>query len=158
MSVARSKNDSDYVSRCQEALRESGARITQPRLAVLRCLAHANESMTPREIYDEINKGDSDTKIDQVSVYRILQTLEEAGLVHQVFPSGGYVACEHVGCKGEVHVLLRCQGCGVTQERDIPSEVFAPLRWFFENRLGFSPVRKIIQIDGSCSSCGGDRD
>ncbi len=142
-----------YEELCIQKLKASGARITQPRLAVIRCLAHSKDPLTPREILEEMAKDKDLAKIDQVSVYRIIEALQALGLVHQIFPSGGFVACSHLECSLDLHLLTRCVACGTTAELDVPDAVLAPMRWYLTEELGFAIKEHFIQIDGTCAKC-----
>ena len=148
---------SDYIENCETALKDSGARITKPRRAVIRCLSSADGALTPREILEVILKDKESEDIDQVSVYRILETLSSLGLVHQVFPSGGYIACFHIRCDKKHHVLIRCSSCETTSELDVPEETLSPMFWFLEKEVGFSPTGHVFQVNGYCKDCAGNK-
>ncbi|MCB0339995.1 MAG: transcriptional repressor [Bdellovibrionales bacterium] len=143
----------DYVELCTKSLRDSGARVTQSRLAVIRCLDKAHEPLSPREILEKIEANDTLPNVDQVSVYRILETLLSLGLVHQVSPSGKFTACAHIDCPISLHVLVRCLTCGKTHELDVPEGVMAPLTWYLEHQVRFIPKEHFFQIDGACKDC-----
>ncbi len=67
--------------------------MTDTRMAVLRCIATTGRPLTAKEVFEKLSKGRSKISIDLVSIYRILQTLEEHALVHQVLPNGGFFPC-----------------------------------------------------------------
>lgn len=137
----------------RETLKASGFRVTQSRLAVLSCLHSSDEPLSPKDLYSKIQKNKKLEKIDQVTVYRILDTLLRIGLIHQVFPSGAYVICGHNRCEEKIHAMLRCTECKNFQEVDLPNSVFSPLEWFLENEFQFSPKHHLFQMDGVCHSC-----
>lgn len=69
-------------------LRNNGYRITMPRVQVIRALADTDVALSAYAIHEKIiNAGG---KIDVVSVYRILTTLHEIGLIHHVGIVDGY--------------------------------------------------------------------
>lgn len=70
------------------ALRNAGYRITMPRVQVIRALADSTKALSAYAIHEKILAGGG--KIDVVSVYRILSTLEEVGLIHHVGIADGY--------------------------------------------------------------------
>ncbi len=158
MSKDNSKiNCNDYYGqKCEKILRNSGAKITKPRLAVIKLLSTASGCLSPREILEEINSNSNNKSspvIDQVSVYRILDTFLKLGLVHQVFPAGGYIACTHLNCKAGLHILIHCIECHNTEEVDIPGGIFSPLKWYIEQHKKFIPKNHLFQIDGTCAHC-----
>ncbi len=145
-----------YGQKCEQILRNSGAKVTKPRLAVINLLSTVSDSLSPREILEEINSTSgkkSNQIIDQVSVYRILDTFLKLGLVHQVFPTGGYIACTHLNCKAGLHILIHCTECQNTEEIDIPGDIFSPLKWYIEQHKKFIPKNHLFQIDGTCAHC-----
>ena len=142
-----------FLETCKVALRKTGARVTQPRLSVIRCLATAGKPLSARELFEQIEKDQSLGKVDQVSVYRILEALSELELVHQVFPSGGYLPCFHRDCRATLHVLIRCSACEHIEEIDIPQETLAPMIWYLQNERGFYPDEHVFQMNGLCSKC-----
>ncbi len=139
----------DFVALCTERLKLSGARITKPRLAVMRCLAASTTALTPREILAAIG-GD---ELDQVTVYRVLETFSELGLVHQAGPAGGFVACTHLACDVALHILSHCKACDRTEEIDVPAEIMSPLRWYLTHEAKFRPEGHIMQVNGVCARC-----
>lgn len=69
-------------------LRNHGYRITMPRVQVIRALADTDVALSAYAIHEKIiNAGG---KIDVVSVYRILGTLEEIGTIHHIGIVDGY--------------------------------------------------------------------
>ncbi len=143
----------DYIALCKDILRRAGAKITQPRLAVIHCLAISPLALNPREIQEAISRDSSLSTIDQVSVYRILEILQKHGLIHQVFPSGSYIACTHLECRNVFHLLIHCTACDQSEEIHIPNEISAPLLWYLKSEQKFMPRDHLIQIDGTCSLC-----
>jgi Fe2+ or Zn2+ uptake regulation protein len=139
---------------CLKTLKESGARMTKPRLALIDCLATAKVPLSPKEIFQKteqlLDKNDS---IDTVTVYRILDRFTELGLVHRVAPHGDYVACTHLACSSSPHIMTRCIRCQSTQEIHIPEDVIAPMMWFMRTQKKFEPKEHLFQLDGLCETC-----
>lgn len=69
-------------------LRAHGFRITMPRVQVIRALGDSKTALSAYAIHEKIIEGGG--KIDVVSVYRIIATLCEVGLIHPVGIAGGY--------------------------------------------------------------------
>ena len=142
-----------FTKVCLEVLRESGARVTQPRRAVISCLGKADKPLSAREVYEEISCDSSVSSVDQVSVYRILETLSELELVHQIFPSGKYIPCLHSNCDNIVHVIVRCTSCEAINELNIPQETFAPMQAYLQTKYDFFLDQQVFQVNGLCASC-----
>lgn len=74
-----------------KTLREAGYRITMPRVQVIRALSDTKTALSAYKIHEKIIDGQG--KIDVVSVYRILTTLQEVGLIYHVGVVDGYFPC-----------------------------------------------------------------
>ena len=144
-----------FLENCSVKIKESGGRVTQPRLAVISCLGGASQPMTARMIFEHLQESEGISNIDQVSVYRTLEMLVGLGLIHQVFPSGGYLACLHHHCEAKSHVLIRCSKCESIDEIDIPAQVIAPLVYYLQDKPGFEPELHAFQMNGVCVRCRG---
>ncbi len=144
-----------FVSLCTDRLKLSGARITRPRLAVMRCLAAAEAPLSAREVLEALQAKAEAPAMDQVTVYRILSAFAELGLVHQVGPAGGFIACSHLACNIDLHILSHCTSCGRSEEIDVPAEIMSPVRWYLTNAAKFSPSDHVMQVNGLCGRCRG---
>lgn len=141
---------------CVKTLKESGARLTKARLALIDCLAASRVPLSPKEIFQRteasLEKNDS---IDTVTVYRILDRFCELGLVHRVAPNGDYVACTHLACDSSPHIMTHCIACQQASEIHIPEDIIAPLMWFMRTQKNFEPKKHLFQLDGLCDACRG---
>lgn len=146
-------NHQTFVETSLDVLRSLGARVTKTRSAVLQALSSTKKPLSARELFELVSKSKDAGKIDQVTVYRILETLEEFGLIHRVFPSGGYLPCFHQNCGDSLHILIRCSSCEDITELDVPQETLAPMLWHLKEKHGFLPNAHFFQINGLCSPC-----
>lgn len=136
-----------FVALCTGRLKLAGARITKPRLAVMHCLAAARSPLSAREVLEKL------PGVDPVTVYRILAAFAELGLVHQVGPAGGFIACSHLACSADMHILSHCSVCGRSEEIDVPAEIMSPVRWYLTNAAKFTPGDHVMQVNGLCGKC-----
>ncbi len=146
-------NRKTFVEIANESLKAASFKITKPRLAVINCLADSNLPLSPKKVFEKIkNSGDDD--IDQVSVYRALDSLREVGVIHQVFPSGDYVSCQ-TGCEKEPsHILTQCVSCGVISEVALGTDFIHDLFQKILTQTQFKPQSHVMQINGICAECG----
>ncbi|MCX6129847.1 MAG: Fur family transcriptional regulator [Proteobacteria bacterium] len=142
-----------FKNTCIKTLRESGARLTKPRLALIDCLAESRLPLSPKEIYQKTTQQLEDETIDAVTVYRILDRFAELGLVHKVAPDGDYIACTHLACEASPHIMTHCTLCHTASEIHVPEEVMAPVLWFLRNQNHFEPKKHLFQMDGICARC-----
>lgn len=137
-----------YVDFALGRLKDRGFRITRGRKLVLEALARAERPLSPYALHDLLaEKGE---KVDTVSIYRTLETLENNGIAHRVAFSGGYLPCrldDHSGC----HHHLICRECGLVEEVDCPGMTAVERGAAQESR--FRIERHLVEFVGLCPSC-----
>ncbi len=132
-----------------EALRERGLRITRPRRAVCEALVGSRgEHLTATDIHrravEAVGAG-----VDPSTVYRTLETLEEAGLVTHTHMGHGALVY-HLAAEAP-HQHLVCGRCGRTV--GVPE---SELGAFFDEltRLtGFVADPIHVALSGTCAEC-----
>lgn len=106
-------HDHDHRDQARELLRARGLRITAPRLAVLTALLDKHRPTSAQELL-----GTHDLLgMDQVTVYRTLNTLVDEGIAQAVGTTDRgrrfeVHACE--GCRVD-HPHLQCKKCGALE-------------------------------------------
>jgi Fe2+ or Zn2+ uptake regulation protein len=149
--MSKSEN---FKELCIKTLRDSGARLTRPRLALIECLANSKVPLSPKVILQKTAEQlDEQETIDTVTVYRILDRFTELGLVHQVAPNGDYIACMHLACEASTHIMTHCLACQAAQEIHLPEEILAPMLWYLRSQNQFEVKKHLFQLDGICSAC-----
>ena len=148
--------DPPYPETAMAVLKARGYRQTKPRQLVLTTLDLAPGALSPYEIVERIREAGE--KGDVASVYRILQTLEENGLVHRVITTGKYRKCL-LGPESECHRHqmqhchhnLVCRTCGRIEE------VHCPGLDVIEQAIGsqspFRIERHALEFSGLCEAC-----
>src|SRR4051812_41261485 len=102
-------------------LRANNFRITMPRLQVVRALADTTKALSAYAIHEKIiNSGG---KIDVVSVYRILSTLQEVGLIHHIGIVDGYFPCRMTDCHGKRSEVVVDETSGAVTELILPDSI-----------------------------------
>lgn len=92
-------------------LSDAGLRATRQRLVVLELLFREGSPLSHAEILSKLEEH-----LDRVTLYRTLETLKKAGIVHQVQGIDGvWRFCAHdaeaAGCPGD-HAHFLCLSCG----------------------------------------------
>jgi len=110
-----------YLAHALHVLKDRKYRITQPRKRVLEILNDAHSALSAYEIKDLIDRAGE--PVDTVSVYRILECLEENHLIHRVLQTGKVRKCQledESDCRREehnhCHHLLICRQCSGIEE------------------------------------------
>jgi len=110
-----------YEEHSLKELRNAGYRITMPRVQVIRALADTSKALSAYAIHEKIISGGG--KIDVVSVYRILATLQEVGLIHHIGVVDGYFPCRQAECTGRRSEVMVCEQTGDVMELKFPSAI-----------------------------------
>jgi Fur family transcriptional regulator, zinc uptake regulator len=131
-------------------LRQTGYRITMPRVQVIRALADSNKALSAYAIHEKIVS--SGGKIDVVSVYRILATLQEVGLIHHIGVVDGYFPCRMEGSHAGKSEHLVCDGCGCVTELKLPLNI-VELTNDQADKAAFQPLGIKLEVIGKCSHC-----
>ena len=130
-----------------EILRQAGYRVTRSRLAVMRVLSLASETLDVSSIHQlgsEIHP-----KLGRVSVYRALDLLVRLGLARRVHgPNGchGYARAD----RDEGHYLI-CHHCGRVSE--FPCVGLDRFLKSIGDQFGFVIQHHLLQLEGLCMDC-----
>jgi Fur family transcriptional regulator, ferric uptake regulator len=119
---------------------------TEPRRMVLEVLLNAAQPQTADEIFSAIGK----TGPNRVTIYRTLENLYEAGLVHKAFVGerSQYYELADKCTEHQCHPHFVCTGCGQTScmhEVSVSMATSAP--------AGFMIQRQQVRLQGLCPKC-----
>lgn len=132
----------------KEKLRAHGLRITDTRLAVLQLLIESGKALAQTDVERALPD-----QADRVTLFRVLQAFEEAGLAHKVMDAHGvgrYASCAPTCSSGhhhDVHAHFRCSDCGdvyCLENVELP-KVKVP--------KGFKLKESHLELEGSCKAC-----
>ncbi|SDC38177.1 Fur family transcriptional regulator, ferric uptake regulator [Cupriavidus sp. YR651] len=142
----------------EERLRQLGARVTQPRVAILACLIDAEDAMTHQAVIDRLP---ADGEVDRVTVYRVLDWLVDQGLAQKragndrVFR---FALVEHEAARAEVHRqhshfhCTRCDRTFCLEAAGLPAPSVTP-----KVPSGFAVEHVELTVNGVCAECGKPR-
>lgn len=129
-----------------ERLRESGLRVTGPRVAVLSSL-QAGSHLSTEEVLGAVRDRTGTASLQ--GVYNVLADLVAAGLVHRIEPAGHPALYELARIENHHHLI--CRSCGVvldvTCDHD-REECLVPPRLH-----GFTGIEAEIVFWGTCPEC-----
>ncbi len=132
-----------------KTLRERSLRITKARRAICEVLATSHEEhMSAADILERARVR-AGVAIDQSTVYRTLDVLEEFGYLHHVHLGHG-AGVYHLSEESD-HQHLVCEHCGTSVE--IPLEELAPVLASVTARYGFVAEGVHFALVGTCESC-----
>lgn len=132
-----------YEEHCLKELRNAGYRITMPRVQVIRALGDTKKALSAYAIHEKIISGGG--KIDVVSVYRILSTLQEVGLIHHIGVVDGYFPCRIENCQAKRSEVVVFENTGEVVELRVPEALLQALEQQAQES-GFETVSVKIEI------------
>ncbi|RKO69068.1 transcriptional repressor [Sphingobacterium puteale] len=131
-----------------EILKRNSLKVTQPRLKVLEIISTKDSAISQPELEKLLGKD-----IDRVTLYRVLASFEEKGIIHKIFDLHGtatYAMCstncsEHDHHDQHVHFICRvCNSVYCLDEITLP-KVNIP--------NGFSLEAIAVNALGVCNHC-----
>jgi Fur family zinc uptake transcriptional regulator len=127
-----------------------GLKLTDIRAAVVQALAEAPQPMGAYDLIDAL-AGQGFRRLAPISVYRALDFLMQAGLVHKLQSRNAFVACPHQHGADDVVVFMICEDCNRVEEAVSPvvTEGLAALA----HHRGFQPKAQVIELAGRCRQC-----
>ncbi|SNC72410.1 zinc uptake regulator, Fur family [Kytococcus aerolatus] len=127
---------------------QSPVRRTRQQLAIREALAGRSDFVAAQQLHASMVSGGH--KVGLATVYRALQSFDEAGEVDSIVTEAGetlYRACE----TPRHHHHLVCRECGRTEEIDGPEVEAWTARVAADH--GFSEVEHTAEIFGRCLDC-----
>ena len=147
---------SGYADEALTVLKARGYRITKPRQRVVDLLAETSAALSPYEIKEKLDTAG--THVDTVSIYRILECLEENNLIHRVLTTGKVRRCDleqedhcHLEQVDHCHHNLVCRVCNAVQEVHCPG--LQPLIAAVAAQSGFNIEQHHLEFSGVCRAC-----
>jgi Fur family zinc uptake transcriptional regulator len=136
------------MAEAEQTCVKAGLRLTKTRRTVLKLVWNSHAPIKAYDILQEIHKDNP--KAAPPTVYRALDFLIEAGLVHKLESLNAYIGC---GDPSRPHIgqFLICTGCGAVAELDEPKITRMLIRQTKE--LGFQIKQQVVEIQGQCPEC-----
>jgi Fur family ferric uptake transcriptional regulator len=130
----------------EELLHETGLRRTRGRVQVLKVLMSSREPLTHQEVFTRMGS----TGMHRVSVYRVLQSLMDAGIVHRIEAGDRLWRFAVCGCgrSSHCHPHFTCRECGRVE---CLSEIDLP--YFSQLEPGYVVEEQEVYIHGICADC-----
>lgn len=155
MPFPRAEHDHDHcvaeaVATAVKICRERGLRFTKQRRRVLELVWNSHKPVGAYDILDSLNRAGA--KVAPPTVYRALDFLIEADLVHRLDSLNAFVGCPDPG-NPHTRQFLICRECRSVAELD-DSDVDELIRRRAAN-MGFEAIEQTLEIEGVCRNCAG---
>lgn len=131
-----------------ETLQQAGIAGTPQRLAVLKILQTADQPLSISIIRDKL---ETKTRINKVTVYRIISLFKKQGLIRDVLSAGGSVYFEMATSDHPVHPHFSCKNCGALN--CLTPLTFSQARQLTALRDNYRVDHIEINISGLCKGC-----
>lgn len=137
------------VAHARQVCEAKGIRLTALREAVLRVLTASHKALGAYEIIERMNE--QGRRLAPISVYRIIDVLVEAGLVHRLESRNAYFACLSQHENSASMVVLLCEACNRVAETEAPA-AWGAIKAITQD-TGFSVSATVLEIQGQCPDC-----
>ncbi|MAD57570.1 MAG: transcriptional repressor [Porticoccus sp.] len=141
------------IKHADKRCKEHGARLTVKRKQLLTSLVMSNKALSAYELAD-VYKKNFGHNMPAMSIYRILEFLENENLVHKLSLVNKYVACTHISYSHTrcIPQFLICRNCSKVKEIDIKSKIINELSENI-NASGFNLLNRQLEMDCVCEAC-----
>jgi Fur family transcriptional regulator, zinc uptake regulator len=136
------------LARAERACAAAGGRLTAPRRDVLALLLDAEEPLAAYDLLARLQAVRGQTH--PPTVYRALEFLEQAGLVHRISSRKAYVVCKSAAHRHRP-VFLVCRVCKTATEASL-DEASALLQGLAQTS-GFECEQIVQEVQGRCRAC-----
>jgi Fur family zinc uptake transcriptional regulator len=136
------------MQQAQVWCQQSGHKLTPLRQQVYALLLNRSRPVKAYELLADLQQARGAAA--PPTVYRALEFLERAGLVHRIDSLNVYVACRHVE-QGHQALFLICDVCHcITEVCNLPLQATLD-HWLRQE--GFRPGQRSLEVRGLCSTC-----
>jgi len=137
----------EAMDRAYKAFENKGLRLTPLRQAVFKEIAGSHKAMGAYDVLDKFAaRGE---RLAPISVYRAIEALVAAGIVHRFESRNAFFACQ--GRHEMRQLVLACETCGRVAEVD-GNKVFAAIDKSVAC-AAFSAKGAVVEVWGACANC-----
>ena len=140
----------EMLQRAEKIFENKGLRLTPLRRMVLQEVAASHTAIGAYDVLDRLARTGG-RRLAPISVYRALDSLVEAGMVHRLESRNAFFACHTSHAGDRRQIVLACEACTTVAEvageqvfRDIGSAAAA---------AGFEASRTLVEVIGTCGQC-----
>jgi Fur family zinc uptake transcriptional regulator len=143
------------VERASQAFTEKNIRFTKLRQDVFQEIAATYTSIGAYDVLARL--AEKGTRLAPISVYRAIDALIEAGVIHRLESKNAYFACRRLDhATGRRPIFLACEKCNAVQEVDAEG-IFDTIDRL-SRAANFQPRVKFVEVSGLCRNCAPKKD
>jgi Fur family zinc uptake transcriptional regulator len=138
------------MQRASDAFDEKGLRFTKLRQMVFSEIAATYASIGAYDILARM--AEKGTRVAPISIYRAIDALLEAGVIHRLESKNAFFACRRLDHgTGRRPLFLSCEKCGAVGEVD--GQHIFDLIGEAARSAKFTPRVKFVEVSGICPRC-----
>ena len=140
----------DMLQRAEITFKNNGLKFTPLRRQVLQEVASSHTAVGAYDVLDRLAKKGG-RRLAPISVYRVLDSLVAAGIVHRLESRNAFFACQSSHAGDRRQIVLACEACSTVAE--VAAEaVFAGIGEAAD-LARFTPARVLVEVIGVCGQC-----
>jgi Fur family peroxide stress response transcriptional regulator len=144
--AAKIASSEKQLKRYEESIAQDGLRLTRQRKHVYGALLQRQDHPTAMEVF--LRAKPEMESLSLATVYNVLETLAERGLVRKVhLDSGSTRYCAN----NAKHGHFTCTGCGAVM--DVPLLPGAELEKLHHLPRGYTVAQQEVSLHGVCAAC-----
>jgi len=138
------------LGRARQSFVDKGLKLTALRLRVLEEIAASHDAMGAYDVIERL-ACKSGARLAPISVYRAIDALQSAGLVHRLESRNAFFACHLPHTGAQDHIALVCEGCSSVVE--VPAGRVYGLIETAAASSGFKLRAMVAEGVGMCRKC-----
>jgi Fur family transcriptional regulator, zinc uptake regulator len=142
------------LTRAEAAFLDNGKKLTTLRMQVLAEIAASHDAVGAYAVLDRLAQK-SGGRLAPISVYRAIDALLDAGLIHRLESKNAFYACHAVHVARERHIALVCEACDRVVE--VPAQGLYALIEDASRSSGFILGAAVAEGMGHCAQCAARR-
>ena len=139
----------DALQRAEAAFTSRHLRLTDLRRHVFEEIVASHNAIGAYEVLDRLSR--KGMRLAPISIYRALEALLEAGVVHRLESRNAYFACHSAHGAGSAQVVLTCSSCGSVAE--VGGDPVVKAIETAAAKVDFRPATSIVEVTGVCRHC-----
>lgn len=141
------------LDRAERHCRDHGVKLTSKRRLVLGSLLESGKAVSAYDLVARLRQH-HELELPPMTVYRILDFLQQENLVHKLLSTNKYVACSHISCDHahDVPQFLICGQCDKVKEVGVGRDIIAALRKQVE-RAQYRLQSEQLELYCLCHEC-----
>ena len=146
-------NANEAVKMAESKCKAHGVPITAKRVEVLSILLTSKCAVSAYEIADLYEEAFHDP-VPVITVYRVLNFLQQKDLVHKLETANKFIVCEHISCQHTHHAsqFLICKECMLVKELSVSDAEFEKISKTVK-QAGFHIQTNQLEMNCICDDC-----